>query len=139
MMTQMTASDSSPPSTRSRVGLANGVFDCFHPGHRRFLYEAHKLCEYLIVAVNDDASVRRLKGPGRPIHDVRLRMDHVSAWADLTIQFDGDVTDLVLCYRPDIVIRGWDQKTDDAPGTRVVQLPKFGDISTTEILKCGAT
>jgi D-beta-D-heptose 7-phosphate kinase/D-beta-D-heptose 1-phosphate adenosyltransferase len=118
-----------------KVGLANGVFDLFHPGHRRFLYEAHKLCEYLIVAVNDDASVRHLKGKGRPIYDVRLRMDFVAAWADLTIQFDGNVADLISGYRPNVVIRGWDQNIEDAGGVPVVRLPRYGDFSTTQLTK----
>jgi len=136
-MIRMTVCGSLPVSIHSRrIGVACGCFDLFHPGHRRFLYEAHKFCDYLIVAVNDDDSVRKLKGPGRPFDGVHWRMDQVSAWADMTLSFGGDVREL-LAFKPGIVIRGWDQDCFDLyPEVPVaVSLSRYLGISTTQLLK----
>lgn len=116
-----------------RIGLANGVWDLFHAGHKRFLWEARKHCDYLIVAVNDDASVRQLKGPSRPFDSLGYRMDRVSAYADQVVPFDGNMA-LLLCRTPvHLVIRGWDQRTDDTCRVPYMILPRFGDLSTTGI------
>lgn len=132
----MTAYGSSPLSTRlGKVGLANGCWDLFHAGHRRFLWEAKQACDFLIVGVNDDFSIRRAKGPGRPYDRIGTRMDHVTAYANLTVQFDGDARDLARMYRPNLIIRGYDQEWFDCwqivPFLYVV--PHYVDISTTEI------
>ena len=94
-----------------------------------FLYEAGKLCQYLIVAVNTDASVRALKGADRP-HDVLLtRIERVEAniWVDAVIPFNGDNEKLTECIRPDVLIRGWDQSVlpSTVPIVRISQLPGF--------------
>jgi D-beta-D-heptose 7-phosphate kinase / D-beta-D-heptose 1-phosphate adenosyltransferase len=115
------------------VGLANGVWDLFHPGHARFLWEAKKRCDYLIVAVNDDASVRRLKGPTRPFDNLHYRMDKVTAYADMVLPFDGNMELLLLQVPVHFVIRGWDQRTDDTCRVPYIQLPRFEDVSTTEL------
>lgn len=112
-----------------RVGLANGCFDLFHEGHARFLWEAKKYCDWLIVGVNTDESIRRAKGPSRPYDLLRYRMNEVSRYADLTVSFDGDSRDLIREFQPGIVIRGGDQRFDvEAPA--VVFLPRFGEVST---------
>jgi D-beta-D-heptose 7-phosphate kinase / D-beta-D-heptose 1-phosphate adenosyltransferase len=113
------------------VGLVNGCFDLFHPGHARFLWESRKRCDYLIVAVNDDASVRALKGPSRPFDNLHYRMDRVSAYADQVLPFDGDVAALIARTPVHLIIRGWDQRTDDTGRVPYIQLPRHGDISTT--------
>lgn len=116
-----------------RIGLCNGCWDLFHPGHARFLWEAKQLCTYLVVGVNDDASVRRLKGPSRPFDNLKYRMDRVSAYADQVVPFNGDVTALMESVVPHVVIRGWDQQTKDTDGRQWIVLPRYGDFSTTGI------
>ena len=95
-----------------RVGLANGCFDLLHEGHLYFLAEASKHCDYLIVAVNSDRSVARLKGADRPVQDLATRMYEIQAqaspWVDAIIKFDGSVDRLVMAIRPDVVIKGYD-------------------------------
>jgi D-beta-D-heptose 7-phosphate kinase / D-beta-D-heptose 1-phosphate adenosyltransferase len=116
-----------------RIGLANGVWDLFHAGHRRFLWVARKHCDYLIVGVNDDASVRHLKGPSRPFDNLHYRMNNVIAHADMVVPFDGDVPTLIAQLPVHLIIRGWDQRTDDTCRVPYIQLPRFGDFSTTGI------
>jgi cytidyltransferase-like protein len=118
-----------------RIGLAGGCFDLFHDGHKRFLWEALKMCDFLIVGVNNDDSVRRLKGPSRPYDGLLYRMDRVCSYAHMTVPFDGDVPALIAAYRPHVLIRGWDQEWFDGYPTVPVAigLPRFGTISTTGI------
>src|SRR5215813_14288933 len=81
-----------------RVVLANGCFDLLHVGHVRYLQSARALGDALVVAVNGDASVRRLKGPGRPLMDEHERAELVGALAgvDAVVLFDGDRADEVI-------------------------------------------
>jgi cytidyltransferase-like protein len=131
----MIASESSPALTPSvRVGLVTGCWDALHAGHRHFLREARKQCDYLIVAVNDDESVRRLKGPPRPIYCLEVRMAAVRPWADAVVAFNGDLWSL---RRPMIRICGWDQDCFDLWDSQVpvaIMLPRFGESSTTRNL-----
>jgi D-beta-D-heptose 7-phosphate kinase/D-beta-D-heptose 1-phosphate adenosyltransferase len=118
-----------------RFGFVNGVFDLFHAGHRCFLLEARKHCDYLMVAVNEDDSVRRLKGISRPKHKLLDRMTYVCELADVVTGFDGDVRALIKRVNPDVLIRGWDQSMDEYGLAPVfVQLPRYADTSTTELL-----
>ena len=95
-----------------KVGLANGCFDLLHEGHLYFLEEAAKHCDYLIVAVNSDRSVTRLKGAGRPVWDLATRMFEVQAqaspWVDAVIKFDGSDERLIMAIRPDVLVKGYD-------------------------------
>lgn len=116
----------------AKVGLVNGCFDLYHKGHARFLWEAKKLCEYLVVGVNTDESVRALKGPSRPIYRLNQRMDCVSTYADQVVPFDGNVQALLDSVRPHIVIRGWDQRVE-IPGPDTIILPRYGSDSTTQL------
>src|SRR5215468_12345332 len=81
-----------------RVVLANGCFDLLHVGHVRYLQAARGLGDALIVAVNGDASVRRLKGPGRPVMGAEERAELVGALAgvDLVVVFEEDSADRVI-------------------------------------------
>ena len=88
-----------------------------------------------MVAVNEDASVRRLKGPARPRQKVLDRMMRVAEYADVVTGFDGDVRTLIKRVNPDVLIRGWDQSMAEYDLAPVfVQLPRYLDISTTSLL-----
>jgi len=123
-----------------RIGFANGCFDAFHDGHRYFLREARKRCDWLIVAVNTDASVLRLKGVGRPSEGLSDRMMRVNTFADSCIPFDGRVADLIRSIKPDVLFRGQDQEFNGykwAGGLEIIgRLPGF---STTATLKANET
>lgn len=90
------------------VGFTNGVMDLFHSGHRHFLTECKKQCDYLIVAVNSDASVKRLKGGERPKRGLVNRMGAALTIADAVIPFEGNEGPLILGIQPDIVFKGYD-------------------------------
>jgi cytidyltransferase-like protein len=119
------------------IGLVNGVFDLFHAGHRAFLVEAKNWCDQLVIGVNDDSSCRRLKGLRRPFHTLARRERDVRPYADFVVSFSGDVQELIGRCGPNILIRGWDQLWTDPKKPHSVhtqiQLPKFGNVSTTRI------
>jgi D-beta-D-heptose 7-phosphate kinase / D-beta-D-heptose 1-phosphate adenosyltransferase len=94
-----------------RVVMTNGCFDVLHPGHVTYLEQARALGDCLVVAVNDDASVRRLKGPSRPINALsdRLRMLGALASVDWIIPFSEDTPEtLISQVLPDILVKGGD-------------------------------
>lgn len=117
----------------TRIGITTGCFDLFHPGHAAMLRECMKHCDYLIVGVNTDESIRRLKGPDRPRQHLGERMDNVINFADMAFAFDGDHEKL-LQFGPHVAIRGWDQDAAMLLFDRIpvhIQLPRHGDWSTT--------
>ena len=88
-----------------RVGFANGCFDLIHPGHVRLLTEARSRCDRLVVALNTDASVKRLKGPTRPLQNETARATVMASLApvDLVVLFDEDTPlELIQTLRPDV-------------------------------------
>jgi D-glycero-beta-D-manno-heptose 1-phosphate adenylyltransferase len=101
-----------------RLVLANGCFDLLHVGHVRYLSEARALGDALLVGVNGDASVSRLKGPGRPIMTAAERAEIVGALAsvDGVLIFDDDTADvLVARLRPDVHAKGTDYTAESVP------------------------
>ena len=101
-----------------RLVLANGCFDLLHVGHVRYLIHARALGDALFVGVNGDASVGRLKGPGRPIMTAAERAEIVGALAsvDGVLIFEDDTADaLVARLRPDVHAKGTDYREDDVP------------------------
>lgn len=130
---------------RPRV-FTNGVFDLLHRGHVTYLAQARALGASLIVALNDDASVRRLgKGADRPINPLPDRLAVISALecVDLATWFDGDTPiDLIRAIGPDILVKGGDWSVDAmvgapevlAAGGAVVSIPFCHERSTTSIL-----
>jgi rfaE bifunctional protein nucleotidyltransferase chain/domain len=130
---------------RPRV-FTNGVFDLLHRGHVTYLAQARALGGSLIVALNDDASVRRLgKGADRPINPLADRLAVVGALesVDLVTWFEGDTPiDLIRAIGPDILVKGGDWLVDaivGAPevlsaGGAVVSIPFCHDRSTTALL-----
>jgi D-beta-D-heptose 7-phosphate kinase / D-beta-D-heptose 1-phosphate adenosyltransferase len=94
-----------------RVGFANGCFDVFHAGHAKLLREARGRCDRLVVAINSDALVTALKGPGRPIHRAEHRADVLAALAavDAVTIFDDETPlGLIEALRPDLLFKGSD-------------------------------
>ncbi|HET6184651.1 MAG TPA: D-glycero-beta-D-manno-heptose-7-phosphate kinase [Acetobacteraceae bacterium] len=107
-----------------RIGFANGCFDLIHPGHVRLLREARAACDRLIVALNSDASVRRLKGPARPVQDETARATVMASLApvDLVTLFDEDTPEaLIRLLRPDVLVKGSDYTLDQVVGGDLVQ------------------
>jgi rfaE bifunctional protein nucleotidyltransferase chain/domain len=101
-----------------RVVLANGCFDLLHVGHVRYLEGARALGDLLIVGVNSDAAVRRLKGPGRPLMPAGERAEILGALraVDHVVVFDGDTADgLVALLRPAVHVKGTDYTPESVP------------------------
>jgi len=127
-----------------RIVFTNGVFDLLHPGHVQLLERARRLGDLLVVAINTDASVRRLKGPTRPFQGQRDRAAVLAGLeaVDYVITF-GDDTPLRAIRRvqPDILVKGGDWKQDEIVGAdvvrqrggRVVRVPVKRGFSTTRI------
>jgi len=106
-----------------KVVMTNGCFDILHPGHVTYLQQAKKLGDRLIIAVNDDASVKRLKGPSRPINTVDQRMAVLAALecVDWVVPFTEDTPEQLICdLLPDLLVKGGDYKTDDIAGGKCV-------------------
>jgi D-beta-D-heptose 7-phosphate kinase / D-beta-D-heptose 1-phosphate adenosyltransferase len=109
---------------RLRIGFANGCFDLIHPGHVRLLTEARAACDRLIVALNTDASVKRLKGPTRPVQNESSRATVMASLApvDLVTLFDEDTpVELIRSLRPDVLVKGADYTVDQVVGGDLVQ------------------
>ena len=111
-------------SRGARIVLANGCFDVLHAGHIRYLAGARALGDLLIVAINADAQVERLKGEGRPILPERDRAELVASleMVDLVTVFEEPtVTELLLAIKPDIHAKGTDYTTETVPERDVVR------------------
>ena len=129
-----------------QVVFTNGCFDLLHPGHIGSLEQARGLGDALIVGLNSDASVRQLKGAGRPVLPERERAEILAALecVDGVLIFD-DLTPqrVITALLPDVLVKGGDWPGDkivgreevEAAGGRVVSAPVLAGYSTTEILK----
>lgn len=127
------------------IVFTNGCFDLLHPGHLSLLNFAKSLGDILVLAINSDAAVRRLKGPGRPVvsqHD-RAAMLGALACVDAVTIFDEDTPlETVRCVQPQILVKGQDYRINEivgrdiveAAGGRVVLAPLLADYSTTSLL-----
>jgi D-beta-D-heptose 7-phosphate kinase / D-beta-D-heptose 1-phosphate adenosyltransferase len=107
-----------------KVGFANGCFDLIHPGHVRLLSEARAACDRLIVALNTDASVKRLKGPSRPLQNEMARATVMASMSpvDLVMLFDEDTPmEMIEVLRPDVLVKGSDYTVDQVVGGDRVQ------------------
>jgi rfaE bifunctional protein nucleotidyltransferase chain/domain len=105
-------------ATGLSIALANGCFDVLHVGHIRYLGGAKAQADRLVVAINDDDSVRKLKGPGRPILSAADRAELVSALksVDYVIIFSGpDVNELLGVLKPDVHCKGTDYTVETVP------------------------
>ena len=107
-----------------RIGFTNGVFDLLHPGHIRVLAQARAACDRLVVGLNSDASVKRLKGKDRPIQAERARAEVLAGLAavDLVTIFGQDTPlELIRRVRPSVLVKGGDYKPDQVVGREVVK------------------
>ena len=107
-----------------RLVLANGCFDLLHVGHVRYLEGARRLGDVLLVGINSDRSVARLKGPGRPIMTAEERAELVGSLAavDGVVIFDEDTADaLVRALRPTVHAKGTDYTTESVPESAAVR------------------
>ena len=129
-----------------KVVFTNGCFDILHNGHVRYLAEARACGDSLIVAVNSDASIRRIKGPNRPItpEDERLELLAAFSFIDYVFLFDNnDPLGVITALLPDVLVKGSDWPLDEivgrdiveAHGGRVERIDLVGGISTTAIIE----
>ena len=129
-----------------RVVFTNGCFDLLHPGHIDSLEKARALGDVLVVGLNSDASVRQLKGAGRPVLPERERAEILAALecVDGVVIFDAlTPREVIARLLPDVLVKGGDWASDqivgreevEAAGGRVVSIPVVAGYSTTEILR----
>lgn len=107
-----------------KVGFTNGCFDVLHPGHLSLLRQAREACDRLVVGLNSDASVGRLKGPDRPVQKASARAEVLSALAmvDLVVVFDEPTPETLLqAVRPDVLVKGADYSKDQVVGAQFVE------------------
>ncbi len=120
-----------------RVVFTNGCFDILHYGHVKYLEDARKKGDLLIVAVNSDNSVKRLKGPKRPLCSLRDRMRVLAGLSsvDYVVPFKEDTPAEIIKYlKPDILIKGADYKIEDIVGKEIVK-SYGGTVKRIEFLK----
>jgi D-beta-D-heptose 7-phosphate kinase/D-beta-D-heptose 1-phosphate adenosyltransferase len=106
------------------VGFANGCFDLLHPGHVSLISQAAEACDRLILALNDDESVSRLKGPTRPVQKLDARAAVIGAikGVDLVVSFAEDTPlELIRALQPDVLIKGEDYREDQVVGADIVK------------------
>jgi len=129
-----------------RVVFTNGCFDLLHPGHIRCLEQARALGDLLVVAINTDASVRRVKGAGRPVVPEGERAEVLAALAavDYVTVFEEDTPQQIIArVVPDVLVKGGDWGPDqivgraevEAAGGRVVSIPLEPGYSTSALLE----
>lgn len=128
-----------------RIGFTNGCFDLLHPGHVRLLVQARAACDRLIVGLNNDHSVTRLKGQGRPVQNLQARGDVLAALeaVDLVVVFEQDTPQkLIERVRPQVLVKGSDyeraqvvgRETVEADGGQVILVDIVPGYSTSEIV-----
>lgn len=129
-----------------RIGFANGCFDLLHPGHMHLLETAARSCDRLIVGLNSDASVKRLKGDSRPIQNARQRAAVMSSLplVDGVAVFAEDTPlELITALQPDIIFKGGDYRPEDvvggdiaaARGGEVIIIPTLGNHSSSSLIE----
>jgi D-beta-D-heptose 7-phosphate kinase / D-beta-D-heptose 1-phosphate adenosyltransferase len=119
-----------------RIGFTNGCFDILHPGHVKVLAKARAACDRLVVGLNSDASVKRLKGEGRPIQDAHARADVLAALeaVDLVVVFEQDTPlELITRLRPQVLVKGGDYRPEEVVGREVVER-EGGEVILVDLL-----
>jgi rfaE bifunctional protein nucleotidyltransferase chain/domain len=129
-----------------RIVFTNGCFDLLHRGHIYYLSRAREMGDLLVVGLNSDSSVTRLKGEGRPVNDQAARAEVLGAlvMVDYIILFEENTPlNLIRTLRPDVLVKGGDYKTEEIVGHdevnswggTVVTVPLLEGYSTTSLLK----
>ncbi len=137
-------------SQKNKIVFTNGCFDLLHVGHVRYLQEARKLGDLLVVGVNSDASTKRLKGPTRPVQIENDRAEILAALGcvDFAVIFEEDTPlNLIKLVKPDILVKGGDWKIDQIVGSdfvigqggSVLSLQFVDGKSTTNLIKKAKT
>jgi rfaE bifunctional protein nucleotidyltransferase chain/domain len=132
-----------------RVVFTNGCFDLLHPGHTRYLAQARKQGDVLLVAVNSDRSVRALKGPGRPVFPESERAEILAALAcvDYVTIFDEPTPrEVIARMLPQVLVKGGNWPADqivgreevEAAGGKVVLIPVIAGYSTSSLVEAAA-
>lgn len=124
-------------SAGQRVVFTNGCFDLLHPGHVSLLHQARRLGDRLIVGLNTDASVKRLKGDSRPVLNEQDRAVMLNALAcvDMVVLFDEDTPEtLIRALKPDILVKGADYKPEDVVGRQIVEA-YGGEVKLVDLLE----
>ena len=107
-----------------RIGFTNGVFDLLHPGHIKIVTAARGACDRLVLGLNSDASVKRLKGKDRPVQNVQARAEMLAALeaVDLVVVFEEDTPEkLIAQVKPIVLVKGGDYKGKELPGQKTVE------------------
>jgi D-beta-D-heptose 7-phosphate kinase/D-beta-D-heptose 1-phosphate adenosyltransferase len=120
-----------------RIGFTNGCFDILHPGHVKLLTAARATCDRLIVGLNSDASVKRLKGADRPVQNERARSEVLAALeaVDLVVLFDEDTPlNLITQVKPGVLVKGADYTREQVVGHEIVEA-HGGEVRLVEILQ----
>lgn len=131
---------------RKKIAFTNGCFDILHYGHIKYLEKARRLADILIVAVNSDSSVKKIKGNGRPVNNQFARVGVLSALSliDYLVIFNEDTPlKLIKLIRPDVLIKGGDWKIKTIVGAdivksyggKVVTIPYLKEYSTTGLIE----
>ena len=118
------------------IVFSNGCFDILHRGHVEYLSKAADLGDILIIGLNTDDSVRRLKGPSRPVNDEKARAVLLSAleFVDAVVLFKEDTPyNLIRRVQPDVLVKGKDYKAEDIVGYDIV-IAKGGKVETIELV-----
>ncbi len=119
-----------------KIGFTNGCFDILHPGHVKLLTAARAACDRLIVGLNSDASVRRLKGESRPVQNERARAEVLAALeaVDLVALFEEDTPiNLITRIKPSVLVKGSDYTREQVVGHEVVEA-HGGEVRLVDIL-----
>jgi D-beta-D-heptose 7-phosphate kinase/D-beta-D-heptose 1-phosphate adenosyltransferase len=106
------------------IAFTNGCFDVLHAGHVRYLAEARRQADCLVVALNSDESVRQLKGPSRPLNPVEARALVLAGLQDVdyvTIFADSTPAAVIEAVRPDVLVKGADYSRDNVVGAQLVE------------------
>ena len=112
---------------KKKIIMTNGCFDIIHTGHVKYLAKAKSLGDFLVVAINDDDSVKRLKGNKRPINKLENRAIVLNGLAsvNLVVEFDEDTPEkLIQLLKPDVLVKGGDYKEEEIAGAKFIK--KFG-------------
>ena len=119
------------------IVFSNGCFDILHRGHVEYLSKAADLGDVLIIGLNTDSSVKRIKGPSRPVNDEKARAVVLAAleFVDAVIFFEEDTPyNLIKRVQPDVLVKGKDYKAEDIVGYDIV-INKGGKVETIELVE----